>query len=117
VKFLIDAQLPRELALWLREQGHDALHTLDLTDGNRTRDAEICRLADRDARVVVTKDADFVGSHQLQNTPVRLLLVATGNLSNRRLLEIWSGNLIAIQTAFDDARFVELQSGRLVVRD
>lgn len=116
MKFLIDAQLPRSLALWLCEHGHDALHTLDLVEGNRTSDAAICRLADQEDRIVVTKDADFVGSHELQKTPARLLLVATGNLSNRSLLEIWSENLSAIQTAFDDARFVELQSVRLVVR-
>ena len=32
MKFLVDAQLPRRIALWLCEQGHDALHTLDLSD-------------------------------------------------------------------------------------
>lgn len=30
MKFLIDAQLPRRMALWLGETGHDAKHTLDL---------------------------------------------------------------------------------------
>ncbi len=28
---LVDAQLPRRLVYRLRDQGHDALHTLDLT--------------------------------------------------------------------------------------
>jgi hypothetical protein len=39
---------------------HDAVHTFDLPAGNQTTDAEICRLADVDGRVVVTKDADLV---------------------------------------------------------
>jgi predicted nuclease of predicted toxin-antitoxin system len=56
MKFLVDAQLPRRMALWLRERGHDALHTLDLPDANRTTDAEIVELAIRDSRVVVTKE-------------------------------------------------------------
>lgn len=30
MKFLVDAQLPRRLASWLNEAGHDTLHTLDL---------------------------------------------------------------------------------------
>jgi len=30
VKFLVDAQLPRRLALWLQQRGHDVIHTLDL---------------------------------------------------------------------------------------
>jgi predicted nuclease of predicted toxin-antitoxin system len=28
VKFLVDAQLPRRLALWLQQRGHDVIHTL-----------------------------------------------------------------------------------------
>jgi predicted nuclease of predicted toxin-antitoxin system len=55
MKFVVDAQLPRRMAAWLREQGHDALHTLDLPEGNRTTDAEIIALAVQDRRVVVTK--------------------------------------------------------------
>jgi len=41
MKFLVDAQLPRRMALWLSESGHDAKHTLDLPAGNRTPDAEV----------------------------------------------------------------------------
>jgi predicted nuclease of predicted toxin-antitoxin system len=41
VNFLVDAQLPRRLALRLRDAQHDVLHTLDLPNGNRTTDAEI----------------------------------------------------------------------------
>ncbi|MEI7825671.1 MAG: DUF5615 family PIN-like protein [Chlorobiaceae bacterium] len=56
MKFLVDAQLPRRFCNWLRENGHDDLHTLDLESGNRTPDSEIMFIADRDGRVVVTKD-------------------------------------------------------------
>jgi len=45
MKFLIDAQLPRRLAHRLRQSGFEAIHTLDLPDGNRTSDLtlnEIC---------------------------------------------------------------------------
>jgi predicted nuclease of predicted toxin-antitoxin system len=38
MKFLIDAQLPRRLALQLRDDGFEATHTLDLPQGNRTKD-------------------------------------------------------------------------------
>ena len=30
MKFLGDAQLPRRLALWLQQRGHDVIHTLEL---------------------------------------------------------------------------------------
>jgi predicted nuclease of predicted toxin-antitoxin system len=39
MNFLIDAQLPRRFVVWLREAGHDALHTLDLPLKNRTPDS------------------------------------------------------------------------------
>ena len=36
MKFIVDAQLPRRLALRLTAAGQDAIHTLDLPKGNRT---------------------------------------------------------------------------------
>ncbi|MBV5289912.1 MAG: DUF5615 family PIN-like protein [Pelodictyon phaeoclathratiforme] len=37
MKFLVDAQLPRRFCDWLRQRGHDALHTLDLEGQSNTR--------------------------------------------------------------------------------
>jgi uncharacterized protein with PIN domain len=53
MRFLVDAQLPRRIAHRLREQGHDAIHTLDLPEANRTADNTIADVADREDRVVV----------------------------------------------------------------
>jgi Domain of unknown function (DUF5615) len=36
MKFLIDAHLPCRLAYLLRSRGHEAVHTLDLSLGDRT---------------------------------------------------------------------------------
>ncbi len=36
MRFMVDAQLPRRLVRWLGARGHDAVHTPDLPDGNRT---------------------------------------------------------------------------------
>jgi predicted nuclease of predicted toxin-antitoxin system len=65
VKFLVDAQLPARLARYLNSSGHDALHTLELPDGNRTTDASVAEIAEGSDRVVVTKDRDFRDSHLL----------------------------------------------------
>jgi len=43
--FLIDAQLPRRLADWLQHAGYEAVHTLDLPNGNRTQDDQINTLS------------------------------------------------------------------------
>ncbi|HSO82097.1 DUF5615 family PIN-like protein [Thiocapsa sp.] len=60
MRFIVDAQLPRRLARWLNTRGHDVLHTLDLPEQNRTRDADITALACREDRIVVSKDADEI---------------------------------------------------------
>jgi predicted nuclease of predicted toxin-antitoxin system len=64
MKFLLDAQLPRRLAVKLQEAGHDAVHTLNLPLGNRTPDSAINEISLSEHRVVVTKEADFV-THSL----------------------------------------------------
>ena len=85
MNFLVDAQLPQRMTAWLTAAGCNAVHTLDLPDANRTTDVQINELADREQRIVVTKDADFVDSHLLQGRPARLLLISTGNIGNRSL--------------------------------
>jgi predicted nuclease of predicted toxin-antitoxin system len=80
MKFLVDAQLPRRLTKWLAGQGCDALHTLDQPLANASTDDEVTDFADRDGRVVVTKDSDFVQSHILRSRPQRLWLISTGNM-------------------------------------
>ncbi len=115
MKFLVDAQLPRRLAIRLSEAGHDALHTLDLPNANRTTDAEILKIAAHEQRVVVTKDADFVNSYYINHQPEKLLLVSTGNISNAALMALFFNNLPAIVTAFQTAGLVELSSATLIV--
>ncbi|AGX88589.1 DUF5615 family PIN-like protein [Candidatus Symbiobacter mobilis] len=114
MKFLIDAQLPRRFCDWLALAGHDALHTLDLPMGNRTTDAEIIEFADGQDRIVVTKDDDFVQSHLVHGQPRRLLLVATGNISNRELEILMNKNLLNITTALDTSHYVEVGREKLV---
>ena len=116
MKFLIDAQLPRALARWLETRGHDAVHTLDLPKGNRTTDHEICSIADLETRFVVTEDDDFVRSHTLSDTPSRLLLISTGNITNAALLMLFERNIDAIEVALAQSRFVEIAPHDLVIR-
>lgn len=48
MKFLVDAQLPARLATFLGTAGLDAVHTSQLPSSNRSTDATIAELADRD---------------------------------------------------------------------
>lgn len=116
MKFLVDAQLPRLLAIRINELGHSARHTLDLATGNHTPDAHIAAIADREDEVVITKDADFIDSHLLYGSPSRLLLVATGNISNYRLLGLFESQISLIVSSLKQSRLVELNRGGLVIR-
>jgi predicted nuclease of predicted toxin-antitoxin system len=116
MKLLVDAQLPRRMTTWLIAAGCDAIHTLDLPDGNRTTDQQINDLSDREQRVVVTKDADFVDSHLLQGRPAKLLLISTGNISNRDLEALMVPLLPAVLREFQTHSFLELGRAGLLVR-
>lgn len=115
MKFLIDAQLPIRLAEFLTEAGHDAIHTIELPDGNRSTDRQIAELADADGRVVVTKDRDFRDSHLLARIPRQILIVATGNITNDALLALFVLHLDAIVASLDQADLVELSQEALVL--
>jgi predicted nuclease of predicted toxin-antitoxin system len=58
LRFLLDMNLPPNLATWLRAQGHDAIHVLDL-GLSAASDDEILRQAAADGRIVVSFDLDF----------------------------------------------------------
>ena len=116
MKFLVDAQFPRRFAGWLNEAGQDALHTLDLPRKNLTTDAELITRAEKDGRIVVSKDADFVQTFLTTGNP-RLLLISTGNVSNADLEKILRANLSGIEAAFATSRFVEITRDALVIHD
>jgi predicted nuclease of predicted toxin-antitoxin system len=115
VKFIIDAQLPMGLCEWLCQQGHDCIHTMHLTNKNRTSDAELLLLAEVDSRVIVTKDSDFLDSFYIKNQPNKLLLVSTGNLSNANLLLLFSANHSRLIDLFKDHRLIEIDKQNLTV--
>lgn len=116
MNFLVDAQLPRRAVEWLRAAGCDAIHTLDLPDGNRTTDARIIELCEDQQRIVVTKDADFVDSFMLSGRPRKLLLLSTGNLSNSDLEALLVPLLPTIMAEFATNAFLEVGRVGLTVR-
>jgi predicted nuclease of predicted toxin-antitoxin system len=116
MKFLVDAQLPRRMAVWLQTPGCDALHTLDLPGGNRTPDKEVIQLADQEQRVVVSKDADFVNAHLLHARPAKLLLISTGNISNRELEQLVIPLIPDLIREFQTHAFIELGRAGIMVR-
>lgn len=117
MKFLIDAQLPRRLANRLRDAGHDVRHTLDLPDKNRTSDGEINLLSEREQRIVITKDADFVNSFLISRKPYKLLLNSTGNIGNTDLEALVISQLAAITRALETYNYIEITRTTIVFHE
>lgn len=116
MNFLVDAQLPRRMVAWFAAVGCNAVHTLDLVEANRTTDSQVTEVADREGRVVVTKDADFVDSHLLQGRPAKLLLISTGNISNRELEALLTPLIPDIVREFQSHSFLELSQAGVEIR-
>jgi predicted nuclease of predicted toxin-antitoxin system len=94
MKFIVDAQLPKRLSGWLNDNGHDSIHTLELPLKNRTGDIDIADIADREGRIVISKDGDFKELKLIKRKPKRLLVVSTGNLTNTPLIRLFEDNLV-----------------------
>lgn len=116
MNILLDAQLPRSLVRLLQSEGCNALHTLDLPEGNRSSDAFISAKADRENRIVFSKDADFIQSQLLQDSPSKLLLIATGNIRNSELAALLMRWLPTLRNLFTKHQLIELHRTNLIIR-
>ena len=116
MKFLVDAQLPYGITLFLRNKGFDALHTNDLPDKERTTDGQIRNISVLENRIVITKDYDFVDSYILKKIPEKLLIVTTGNIRNKEMFDLWRNNWKLIIHLFETWNFVELSKNDIIVQ-
>lgn len=114
MKFLVDAQLPRLLTKQLQQAGAEAIHTLDLPQGNRTPDKVINELSVTEQYILVTKDSDFVDSFHLHKKPWKLLLVSTGNIKNSDLEALFLANIEKIVKGFDTFDFIEINRNNVI---
>ena len=115
MKFLVDAQLPRGLSEWLRQCGHDSIHTLELPLQNLSTDETLIEVSISEQRVIITKDYDFLDSFILRRKPSKLLLVTTGNISNRQLLELFQRQNALIISLLAEHSVLELDQQGLTV--
>jgi predicted nuclease of predicted toxin-antitoxin system len=86
VKFLVDMPLSPSLAAWLRENGHDAIHVIELSM-DRAPDSEILARAKREVRTVVTADLDYPRLLALARTAdPSLILFREGDWSDAAII-------------------------------
>ena len=109
MRFLIDAQLPPELAQFLESRGHEAspVRELNLRDAS---DTAIRNFAQEGGWTIVTKDEDFV-LHALTRTSVPpIVWLRIGN-STTKVLMAWFAPLLesVVRELAAGTRLVELQ--------
>ncbi len=117
MKFLVDAQLPPALKLWLIANGHDCIHALDLPRKDLSSDTEIADIAMCQGRILISKDSDFVKMILVKDKPERLLIVTTGNIRNSDLLRSFEKNLETAIRLFGDFEIVELGNRFVIGRN
>jgi predicted nuclease of predicted toxin-antitoxin system len=89
MKVLCDVHISHKIIRFFKKKGIEAVHVNELPDKWFTKDSIISRLADAEGFTVIIKDIDFKNSHFIQNTPLRLIRIALGNISNQELLDIF----------------------------
>ncbi len=85
----IDAQLPPSLALWLSQTFGVTTHAVRDLGLRDATDKQIFDAARCTGAVLISKDSDFVDLVQRLGTPPQLLWVTCGNMTNRRLQELF----------------------------
>ncbi len=117
IQFIVDAQLPYSLVVMLRGKGLDVIHTDDLPNKERTSDNEIQTLAKEGNGIVITKDNDFFDSYILSKSPSRLLLISTGNITNKELFILFEKHFKLIIKYFETYSFLELTNSELYAHE
>ena len=60
MNFIVDAQLSKSLSDFLKSAGQNSIHTLELDNKNKTPDNIIIEISEKENRVVIPKDYDFL---------------------------------------------------------
>jgi len=115
MKFLIDAQLPMRIANLLENLGYDVIHTKNLPLKNATPDSKINKLSILEQRIVITKDKDFLDSFLIKQEPYKLLLITTGNISNKQIEQLFLQNITQIIELFLTYDFLEMTRDSLII--
>jgi predicted nuclease of predicted toxin-antitoxin system len=98
VKFLIDNQLPAALAQYLRDRGFDCQHVMEAGLGDAL-DSEICRYAENQGRIIISKDEDFFYFAKRPGAKINFIWVRLGNCRTPALLAAFERSWARIESS------------------
>ncbi|WP_242038841.1 DUF5615 family PIN-like protein [Anabaena lutea] len=94
---------------------HNSLHTKNLPLKNATPDSEINKISILEQRIVITKDKDFLDSFLIKQEPYKLLMITTGNISNKQIEQLFLQNITQIIELFLTYDFLEMTRDSLII--
>ena len=116
MKILCDVHISYKLVKYLKNKAIEVQHLNAILDKWNTNDNDLCRYADENNYMIVSKDKDFRNSYFLQGKPKKLIKVNLGNITNDELIEIFDKNLSLFIDAFKKDRcYIELNKEHITV--
>ena len=117
LQFIVDTQLPPSLAEFLRRRNLDATHVINYPAGALTSDREIIKIAQREDRIIITKDSDFWDYFLVRGYPPAVLLLQMGNLKNSELFSLIDRRLETILSIYTEniKQLIVVQRNRIVL--
>lgn len=117
MRFLIDNALSPNVAVGLREAGHDAIHLREL-GLQAADDVEVFEKAAQEHRVIVSADTDFgalLALRQQRRPSFILLRRSTGRRAMQQVALILN-NLASIQHTLEQGAVVTFDQSRIRIR-
>lgn len=106
MNFLCDVHIPLKLVNYLKELNCQTIHVNHILNGSQTTDSDICRFADSNDFIVITKDSDFKDSFLLKRTPRKLIKFNLGNIPNNELIDIITKYFSLIEKLNSEKTFI-----------
>ena len=116
MKIICDVHISYKLVNFLKLKGIEAIHVNEILDKWFTKDKAICRFADENDYVVLTKDIDFRNTFFLQDTPKKLIRISLGNIKNQELINIFDKYLDKIIKSLEcKSCYLEIEKDNILV--
>jgi predicted nuclease of predicted toxin-antitoxin system len=106
MKFLCDVHISHKIVAHLKSLGFEAIHVNNILDRSESKDSDICKYADENGFVVITKDSDFRNFYFIKQTPKKIIKINLGNIANNELIEIFSENIKSIASLHLKSNFL-----------
>ncbi|WP_269514256.1 DUF5615 family PIN-like protein [Brevundimonas subvibrioides] len=105
MRFIVDANLPDEVSVWLRSIGHEAWHVNELHEVGAA-DNWIWHEAIGRAAAIITQDGDFSDWCTTRSPAPPLVWIRTGNLRKAQLLERLRASWLRVLNQLNDGHAI-----------